>query len=412
MKANILKNQPKCLVCNSKIFSIYNFGKIPLVNSFSKKFSISNKKFLLNLCVCKNCKICQLSNTPDEKKIYSNYKHSSSDSIDNLNHLKNLSTFLKKKFKKQNRILEVGCNDGSLLHLLKNKFKYLYGIDPAKNFKRKHKNINNIMYDFFDKNIKKKIVKKFNIDKFDLILGLNVFAHFKDIQNAFIQIHDLLNDNGKFIFEVAYSADSLFSGKFDTVYHEHVFNHSLTGIKYMLNKAKLNVQSIKKVKTQGGSIRVIAGKKKANNSEIKKIISTENKNMNLNKIKFYKKFSLKLKKQIEFINKIIKKLTISNEPIVLVGAPARGVIFVNSTNLKNYKNFLIVDDSIAKKNCYFPGLKNKISDWKVLKKNTIKYKTAILLSWNYKDTMIRKLIQNKFKGHLHLFFPNYKKITI
>lgn len=412
MKANILKKKHKCLVCNSKIFSIYNFGKIPLVNSFSKNFFISNRKFILNLCVCKNCKVCQLANTPNEKKIYTNYKHSSSDSIDNLKHLKNLSIFLKKKFKKKNTILEIGCNDGSLLLLLENKFKYLYGIDPAKNFKKKHKNVNNIIYDFFDKNIKNKIVKKFNINKFDLILGLNVFAHFKEIQNAFIQIHDLLNDNGKFIFEVAYSVDSLFSGKFDTVYHEHVFNHSLIGIKYMLKKAKLKILSLKKLKTQGGSIRIIAGKKGNNDPKIKKFLSIENKNMKLNKLKFYKNFSLQLKMKIEFINKKINKLIISKEPIVLVGAPARGVIFVNSTNLKKYKNFLIVDDSIAKKNCFFPGLKNKISDWETLKNNNNKYKKAILLSWNYKDTMIKKLVENKFKGDLHLFFPNYKKITI
>jgi D-mycarose 3-C-methyltransferase len=412
LKANTLKKKYRCLICHSKIFSIYNFGKIPLVNSFSKNFFVSNKKFLLNLCVCKSCKVCQLSNTPNEKKIYTNYKHSSSDSIDNLNHLKNLSIFLKKKFEKKKKILEVGCNDGSLLSLLEDKFKYLYGIDPAKNFKKKHQKINNIIYDFFDKNIKKKIVKKFNVYKFDLILGLNVFAHFKDIQNAFIQIHDLLNDNGKFIFEVAYSVDSLFSGKFDTVYHEHVFNHSLFGLEYILKKANLNILSIKKLNTQGGSIRIIAGKNRNNNKKIKNFLSIENKNMKLNQIEFYKKFSLRLKNQIKYINKKINKLILSKEPIILVGAPARGVIFVNSTNLKKYKNFLIVDDSIAKKNCYFPGLKNKISDWKALKNNKNKYKKAILLSWNYKNTMIKKLIQNKFKGDLYLFFPNYKKIII
>ena len=39
-----------------------------------------------------------------------------------------------------------------------------------------------------------------------------------------------------------------------------------------------------------------------NNSKIKNILSVESKNMKLNQIKFYKKFSLRLKKKIEFIN--------------------------------------------------------------------------------------------------------------
>jgi hypothetical protein len=76
-----------CLSCANKLLTIYNFGKIPLVNSFNIDKKISNKKFTLNLKVCEKCKILQLANFPKKEKIFKNYKHTSSGSSDNLNHL-------------------------------------------------------------------------------------------------------------------------------------------------------------------------------------------------------------------------------------------------------------------------------------------------------------------------------------
>ena len=106
----------KCLICSSKkIYSIYNFGKIPLVNSFNKKFEISNRKYNLSLVYCKSCKTCQLENPPHGDMLFKNYKHFSGASVDNVSHLKSLAKFIRQKFSKKSAILEIGCNDGTLM---------------------------------------------------------------------------------------------------------------------------------------------------------------------------------------------------------------------------------------------------------------------------------------------------------
>ena len=125
-----------CLSCANKLLTIYNFGKIPLVNSFNIDKKISNKKFTLNLKVCEKCKILQLANFPKKEKIFKNYKHTSSGSSDNLNHLNSFAKMIKKKIKKTSKILEIGSNDGSLLNLL---FKMGFdctGVEPASNLKK------------------------------------------------------------------------------------------------------------------------------------------------------------------------------------------------------------------------------------------------------------------------------------
>lgn len=394
----------KCLSCKkNSLIKFLDFKKIPLVNAFSKNIKLSNKKYKLQVMICKICFICQLKDTPNEKKIFEDYSHFSSASKDNVLHLKKLSRFISTSFKPKNKkILEVGCNDGTLLTFLKKNFR-VEGVDPAKNFKSIHnkKNIK-VYYDHFGK----LFVNKKNQKSYDIIIGINVFAHFKKVSEAFKTVNKLLRDDGRFLFEVAYAMPTLFSGNFDTVYHEHVFNHTITGLKSMLGKAGLVIEKAYLIPTQGGSLRVIAGKDNNLNIEENKILRNERKK-GLSKIIFYKNFSKKLNRNIYKIKKEIKKLTLNTrKKCLLVGAPARGVIFSNVCNLKIYSNILdCVDDTKAKAGKYFPGLNIKVNHWDSINKKISNYDTAILLSWNYKKTMIEKLKKSKFKGKLLIVFP-------
>ena len=394
----------KCLSCKkNSLIKFLDFKKIPLVNAFSKNIKLSNKKYKLQVMICKICFVCQLKDTPNEKKIFEDYSHFSSASKDNVLHLKKLSKFISSSFKSKNKkILEVGCNDGTLLNFLKKDFR-VEGVDPAKNFKSIHnkKNIK-VYYDHFGK----MFVNQKNLGSYDIIIGVNVFAHFRRVSEAFKTVNKLLKTDGKFLFEVAYAMPTLFSGNFDTVYHEHVFNHTITGLKSMLGKAGLAIEKAHFIPTQGGSLRIIAGKDKNLKIEKNKILQNE-RVKGLNKILFYKNFSKKLNRNIYKIKNEIKKLTLNTrKKCLLVGAPARGVIFSNVCNLKIYSNILeCVDDTKAKAGKYFPGLNIKVSHWDSINKKISNYDTALLLSWNYKKTMIEKLRNSKFKGKLLIVFP-------
>ena len=396
----------KCLACKKNQLSKFlDFKSIPLVNGFSSSLKKSNKTFKLQVMICKSCFVCQLKDTPSEKKIFEKYSHFSSGSKDNINHLKQLSKLIKKKYGNKKNILEVGCNDGTLLNDLNKNFNVI-GVDPAKNFRFIHKKRKlKVIYDHFGKNF----LNKKNEEYFDIIIGINVFAHFKKVSESFKTINKLLNDEGRFLFEVAYAVPTLFSGNFDTVYHEHVFNHTITGLKSMLSNAGFEIESVKLINTQGGSIRVIA-KKNKNKTKLRKTIGLllKEKKRGLNKYYFYKKFSEKLNNKIDKIKSSIHFLISKTEKkCLLVGAPARGVIFANVCNLKSYSKLLnCVDDTKAKNGKFFPGLNIKVNNWDYVKKHVSSYDTAILLSWNYKKTMINKLKKVKFKGRMLTLFPS------
>jgi len=396
-----------CLSCANKLLTIYNFGKIPLVNSFNIDKKISNKKFTLNLKVCEKCKILQLANFPKKEKIFKNYKHTSSGSSDNLNHLNSFAKMIKKKIKKTSKILEIVSNDGSLLNLL---FKMGFdctGVEPASNLKKNYNKNIHLINDFFQE----KIEKKLKYSQYDLIIGLNVFAHYADVQNSFKLIHKILKKNGHFIFEVAYAFDTIYNSKYDTIYHEHIFNHTATGLNKMLELANLNIVKIQKIQTQGGSLRIFAKKKyKKLNRDIK-LLNIEKKNK-VNNIETYKKIRKLITIKINEINYIYNNYVDKNKNLLFVGAPARGVIFFNTTLFRFHKKSLCIDDSQTKSNCYFPGSNFKI---KLANKNTNilkRYSQAVFLSWNYKKTLLERLKKQNFKGKIFIFFPKTQIVNL
>ena len=125
-----------CRICKGKLKKIINFGKIALVGNFfrSKK---SFKKFNISLNFCLKCKHLQISEILNQNILFKNYVWETGVSKSNIDLIKNLiKKFKKYGVKKESQILEIASNDGTLLHLIKKKYKWsVLGVDPAKNLK-------------------------------------------------------------------------------------------------------------------------------------------------------------------------------------------------------------------------------------------------------------------------------------
>ena len=86
------------------------------------------------------------------------------------------------------------------------------------------------------------------------------------------------------------------------------------------------------------------------------------------------------------------------------------MVLLNTTNIKNINKIYPVDDTKNKKKNFFPGTNAKVLDWNT--KKIIKLNQAVLLSWNYKKTMIKKLKKSGFAGNLYILFPEIEHIKI
>ena len=373
-----------CYSCSSNTKEVFNFGSIPFVNSFFDSHEINKeKKVPLILYVCMNCYLLQLSKVPAPPELYDEYHHLSSASKGNIKHLEDVAEFIQNILGNDLKILEIGANDMYLTNILKNKNKAL-AIDPAKNINSED---DNIIIDYFNLESSKKI--KNNFGEFDLIIGLNVFAHNDSFQEMFFAAKNLMHNNSVLLVEVAYAVDTIGQGLFDTIYHEHVCSYSLYSLKKIFEIVGLEINFVEHLDTQGGSLRLLLGKQKRKfelNNQLEKITEEEVK-IGINSLEFYESITSKVKSKIQSLNSFIEKINNKNEGLLIIGAPARGVVTLNSINKIN-TSVVIVDDTILKQDKLMPGVHHPISNWDIDLNN---YSDCIILSWNYAEYLKQKL---------------------
>ena len=387
-----------CRLCSSnKINNVFDLGKTPLANSYSKKnLSKKLKKYPLGLNLCNSCGHLQLTHSIKPEKMFSNYLYKTNTSYKNFLHFKRYATEIDKIFKKKGgKILDIASNDGTFLNFFDKKKFFRLGIDPAKNLKKITTSKGILQIDnFFTEKFSAKIKKKF--DQFDIITANHVCAHVENLNDFFLGVKNLLKTDGIFVFEISYRGSVIKKNTFDTIYHEHLDYHALFPIAKFLKKFNLKLFNFRITTAQGGALRVYASQNPPfiNTKKINEQIRKEKNNYKLFKTSTYKKFKKRIdicKIQLQKILRLFddKKLAISG-----YGAAAKTTTLLNYFGLSNSKQIKkIFDDNILKQGLYLPGTNIKILNPKNLdfKKTDI----IIIFAWNYFDTIIKNLKKNK-----------------
>ena len=395
-----------CLSCKlGKLELIYDFGQLPLVNSYFTKEEIHKEElFPLELYYCSSCWLVQLSYFPNPKKMYNEYHYVSGASKGNVDHLNNFSAYLKNIGGNRKSVLEIGSNDNTLVKNLSNLGYKCLAVDPAKNLNLE---MENTISQFFNLDMAKKLESEGKF--FDIIIGINVFAHNDTFIDMFEGCKLLLDEDGLLIIEVAYALKTVLNGNFDTIYHEHVCSYTLTSIENALNSIGLYISDAEEINTQGGSIRVTAQKKKPT-FETKSYLAIKQYELKhkVQSDKFYRNASKNIEKKLIQINELFEKKY--SERFLILGSPARGVVTLNVSNQKIHKNSLIIDDTPEKQNKVMPGVHLPVVTWDEV--DYQEFKNVLILSWNYKDHLIKKLKEKDFQGEVYTPFPEIFKEII
>ena len=125
-----------------------------------------------------------------------------------------------KYLQKNASVLDIGCNDGSLLSVFAKKGYRVLGVDPAKNIATLAKSRGiPVITDFFGENLAKKIRETHG--QFQIIMITHTLANIPDLRDFLRGVVLLLTPGGTLIIEVASWEDMVDRGQIDAVYHEH-----------------------------------------------------------------------------------------------------------------------------------------------------------------------------------------------
>ena len=408
----------KCQICNSKnINEILNLGSSGLCDSLLTKKDLlkkNEKSYPLKLVRCVNCQLLQLNYIVNNKKVFhKNYPYKSGITKKLKSLLYSTSNYVinNYKFKKKPLAIDIGSNDGTLLEgFKKNKFNVI-GIEPTNIAKIANKKKIKTFQTFFDSNsarlIKNKIKKEANV-----ITGTNIFAHINKLDSFLKGVINLLDkEDGIFITESHYTVDIIDDLQYDSIYHEHLRFYLLYPLKVLLESYNFKVIDAIRIPNYGGSIRVVATlnhKIKAKKS-VNKLLNYEKKNKFYTANK-YKIFSKNVYKTKNILLKLLNKIKKKNQKIVGIGCPGRSITLLAFCGINNKLIDYIAEQSSSLKLNYFtPNSHVQIIDEKKFFKDNPEY--ALILSWHYKDSIMKNLRNKGYKGKFIIPLPYPKVIS-
>lgn len=327
------KKITKCRFCgNPSIISCIDLGNQYLSSIFPNKLSYHKniKKQPLSLVLCKknknSCGILQLSHSFDMSEMYEQYPFTSSTNSSMPKILKDvLDSALKYVHLEENDlILDIGGNDGTLLSYLKDTKCDLLCIDPAQNIKpifssKKFK----LITDYFSEKVYRSATKK----KAKIIFGIAMFYHLYDPINFSKEVANCLADDGILIIQMAYLPKMIETNMYDNIVHEHVGYYAIDSIRFIFEKAGLEIFDVTQNNVYGGSFRIFVKKRgclkypksKRYNQELKK----EKKIEIYNPIT-YKKFMQRVEKTRTDLISLCKKIKLQKKSIWIYGASTKG----------------------------------------------------------------------------------------
>ena len=392
-----------CEVCLSKLEGPeLDFGYQPLCDELktSPKESMLVTKYHQNIILCQICFTAHQKYQVPKKELFKpNYHYRASLTKDVLNGMEELAKSCS-KYKNLNEksvVLDIGCNDGSLLSIFKNKYKVkTIGVDPT-----------DAIYDALDLDLKikdyfssdtiEKINEKFN--KVDVITFTNVFAHIEDLKSLLINLKKIISDETIIIIENHYLGSIIEQNQFDTFYHEHPRTYSIKSFDYISNQLDVGILDILFPRRYGGNIRVIMSKQSKKKEE------------NILKDNFILSDFQKIQAYYESWNadskRIIEDLISSGSEFNGKSLPGRGVMLINSLDIsKSFMPKVFEQNFSPKVGNYVPG-----TDIYIDKDENLNGDNLIIWSWHVIDEIISYLKKIDFKGSIWKPLPMFEKVV-
>jgi hypothetical protein len=387
-----------CRVCSSKkLLKAYSLGKLKLTGHFLQNKNSVIASGDLTMLLCDNCSLLQLENSFDSKIMYgNNYGYRSSLNNHMVNHLKNKSVNLIKKYNilKNEAVIDIGSNDGTFLKNFNNKI--LIGIDPTiKKFGKFYRKDIIQIDDFFSLDL---IKKKLKNKKVKLITSISMFYDLENPLKFAEEIYEALDKNGVWHFEQSYMPSMIRSYSYDTICHEHLEYYSLKSLKYILDKVGFKIIDLEFNDINGGSFALTVAKEKSKFADYKKITDWLLKKEDLNRyntLSKQKEFFKDVEKHKILLKNLLLNIKDMKKTVVGYGASTKGNVILQYCGINENLIKCIADVNEFKHYKYTPGSKIKIIPENQAR--ALNPDFFLVLPWHFKSFILnkeKKFIQN------------------
>ena len=387
---------------NNNLRIIFSLGNL-FISNFVKKNKINKGiRAPLKLMYCSKCTLLQLSHIAPQEIMYKKfYWYRSGVTKIMREGLKDIyrSSLKYVNLTKNDVILDIGANDGTLLKFYSKKFKTI-GCEPAKNLtKQLKKNCTHVLNDFWSYSKLKNMLKKNGLKKPKIITAIGMFYDLENPNKFIKDASNSLDKNGVFIAQLMCLKSMIEKNDLGNICHEHIEFYSLKSLKILFEKNGFEIFRIEENDINGGSYRIYCRKFKSGSIKLK--------NENILKLMkgFIKRVKENKRKTVKFINKKIQE----GKKTYLYGASTKGNTVLQYYNLDERKIPYGAERSSEKWGKYTIGTGIKIISEKKARDLNPDY--FFVTPWGFiKEFIKRERDWLKNGGQFIVPFPKFKLI--
>jgi len=330
-----LKTIDRCRICGSReLESVLDMGPQHVASAFIRDVideSLS-KPYPLELVRCaakKGCGLVQLRHSVHPSILYRDYGYQSGITQLMRINLKAIAQGAESavSLKRGDTVLDIGCNDGTLLLAYDTQGVDRLGIDPSKNVAALARAKELEVVDAYFSAAAYRTARPGK--KARIVTSIAMFYDLEDPCTFAKDIHSILADDGVWIIELSYFPTMLKKRLFDTICHEHLEYYSLEQIDWIMKAAGLCVHRAEFNDVNGGSFRLYIRKTAfgpvpdADASHLD-VIRKQEEALRLRDPRVYAGFKQDIENLKTGLRKVLSDLNASKKRVFVYGASTKG----------------------------------------------------------------------------------------
>ena len=258
-----------CRVCDGRFDPVLSLGE-QYVSNFLLPEQPDGVKAPLELVLCKRCTLLQLRHTVPGDAMYQNYWYRSGTNQTMRNALADIANTSERlmNLRAGEAVLDIGCNDGTLLASYETKGIFRIGFDPAANLAASARKVaDRVVSGFFE-------AEEFDRDpdlntcRPKIVTSIAMFYDLEDPNQFVSDIKSVMHPDGVWVVQMSYLPLMLKQHDFGNICHEHLEYYSLESLEYLLKLHDFVVSDAQLNDVNGGSIRVFIQNRDADRTSL------------------------------------------------------------------------------------------------------------------------------------------------
>lgn len=248
-----------CRVCAAEVQEFLDLGTgHPISQHFPRpQDTPTPQTYRLAVGFCVECTMVQLiDDVPREHLFTTDYPFTSSDSVVVSDYFRDLAgQLLDTELRGPSPfMIEIGCNDGTLLAPIAAAGVRHVGFEPSANVAEKARRAGvTVRPAFFDSAVVDELLE--SEGPATVLFSSYVISGITELGSLFTTVAALLAADGVFIFEDAYLGDVVQDRAFDQIYDEHVYLFSAHSVQAAAERHALELVDAQRISVRGGGMR-------------------------------------------------------------------------------------------------------------------------------------------------------------